>query len=145
MLTLPYVDKMFYMNIDLYRYTIGREGQSVQDDVSRSRYTHHIQIAETCFKSVDLDKLSCRQHQQYMKHELFMLFSIATAFSRTNKTAEADAALEAMWRSCEAHNKKWTDHFRKKSILLFAQIPGKAGHAIVGAAYKMANKVVRFN
>ena len=143
--TLPFVERMFYMNTDLYRYTIGREGQSVQDDVSRSRYTHHIQIAETCFKSVDLDRLSCRQHQQYMKHELFMLFCIATAFTRTNKSAEADAALEAMWCNCEAHNKKWADHFRKKSILLFAQVPGKLGHAIVGGAYKLANKVVRFN
>ena len=143
--TLPFVERMFYMNIDLYRYTIGREGQSVQDDVSRRRYTHHIQIAETCFKSVDLDKLSCRQHQQYMKHELFMLFCIATAFTRTNKSAEADAALEVMWKNCEAHNKKWADHFRKKSILLFAQAPGKVGQTLVGGAYKLANKVVRFN
>ena len=143
--TLPFVERMFYMNVDLYRYTIGREGQSVQDDVSRRRYTHHIQIAETCFKSVDLDKLSCRQHQQYMKHELFMLFCIATCFTRTNKSAEADAALDAMWRSCEAHNKKWADHFRKKSILLLAQVPGKMGQTMVGGAYKLANKVVRFN
>ena len=143
--TLPFVERMFYMNIDLYRYTIGREGQSVQDDVSRRRYTHHLQIAEQCFKSVDLDRLSCRQHQQYMKHELFMLFCIATAFTRTNKSAEADAALEVMWKNCEAHNKKWADHFRKTSVLLFAQVPGKAGHAIVGAAYKMANRIVRFN
>ena len=143
--TLPFVERMFYMNIDLYRYTIGREGQSVQDDVSRRRYTHHIQIAESCFKSVDLDKLSCRQHQQYMKHELFMLFCIATAFTRTNKSAEADAALEVMWKNCEAHSKKWADHFRKKSILLFAQAPGKVGQTLVGGAYKLANKVVRFN
>jgi len=143
--TLPYVERMFYMNVDLYRYTIGREGQSVQDDVSRRRYTHHIQIAETCFKSVDLDALTVRQHQQYMKHELFMLFCIATAFTRTNKSAEADAALEVMWKNCEAHNKKWADHFRKKSILLFAQAPGKVGQTLVGGAYKLANKVVRFN
>ena len=143
--TLPFVERMFYMNVDLYRYTIGREGQSVQDDVSRRRYTHHLLIAEQCFQSVDLDRLSCRQHQQYMKHELFMLFSIATAFSRLNRNGEADAALAQMWRSCEAHNKKWADYFRKKTVLLFAQAPGKLGHAIVGGAYKAANKIVRFN
>ncbi len=143
--TLPYVERMFYMDIDLYRYTIGREGQSVQDDVSRRRYTHHIQIAETCFKSVDLDALTVRQHKQYMKHELFMLFTIATCFSKLNRNAEADAALEQMWKNCEAHDKKWADHFRKKSILFFAQAPGKVGHTLVGGAYKLANKVVRFN
>ena len=143
--TLPYVERMFYMNTDLYRYTIGREGQSVQDDVSRRRYTHHLLIAESSFKSVDLDKLSCRRHQQYMKHELFMLFSIATAFTRLNANAEADAALEAMWKTCEEHNAKWAKHFRKKTILRFSQVPGRVGYALVGGAYKVANRVVRFN
>lgn len=143
--TLPFVERIFYMNTDLYRYTIGREGQSVQDDVSRRRYTHHLLIAEECFKSVDLDKLSCRRHQQYMKHELFMLLCIATAFTKLNRSAEADEALEAMWRGCEAHDKKWADRFRKKSILLFTQVPGKAGYDIVGGFYKLANKIVRFN
>ncbi|MBQ7098918.1 MAG: glycosyltransferase family 2 protein [Oscillospiraceae bacterium] len=143
--TLPYVERMFYMNTDLYRYTIGREGQSVQDDVSRRRYTHHLLIAEQCFKSVDLDKLSCPRHQQYMKHELFMLFSIATAFSRLNRNEEADAALEAMWSACEKHNAKWAKYFRRNTILRFAQIPGGVGQNIVAGAYKMANKVVRFN
>ena len=143
--TLPYVERMFYMDIDLYRYTIGREGQSVQDDVSRSRYTHHLQIAETCFKSVDLDSLKVRQHKQYMEHELFMLFGIATIFSRLNKCDEADAKLEAMWRSCEAHNEKWAKHFRKGSALAFINVPGKAGRTIADGFYKFANKVVRFN
>ena len=143
--TLPFVRRMFYMNTDLYRYTIGREGQSVQDDVSRRRYTHHLQIAESCFKSVNLDSLICRQHRQYMCHELFMLFSIATAFTKLNKNAEADAALEEMWRSCEAHNEKWAKHFRKGSALAFINIPGKAGRTIADGFYKYANKVVRFN
>ena len=143
--TLPYVERMFYMNTDLYRYTIGREGQSVQDDVSRRRYTHHIQIAETCFKSVDLDALTVRQHKQYMKHELFMLFGIATIFTRLNKSAEADAALEAMWRNCEAHHAKWAKHFRKGTPLYFINISGKAGQNLTSGVYKFANKVVRFN
>ena len=143
--TLPYVARMFYMNVDLYRYTIGREGQSVQDDVSRRRYTHHIQIAETCFKSVDLDSLTARQHKQYMKHELFMLFGIATIFTRLNKSAEADEKLAQMWRSCGAHNAKWAGHFRKKTALAFINISGKAGQWLTGAVYKFANKVVRFN
>ena len=143
--TLPYVERMFYMDIDLYRYTIGREGQSMQDDISRSRYTHHLLIAETCFKSVDLDSLKVRQHRQYMEHELFMLFSFATTFSRLNKSDEADANLEAMWRNCEAHNEKWSRHFRKGTALAFINIPGKMGRAIADGIYKFANRVVRFN
>ncbi|MBR2047759.1 MAG: glycosyltransferase family 2 protein [Oscillospiraceae bacterium] len=143
--TLPYVDKMFYMDIDLYRYTIGREGQSVQDDVSRRRYTHHLQIAEMAFKSVDLNQVSNKQKKAYMKHELFMLFGIATIFSRLNKNEEADAALEQMWKNCRAHDEAWADFFRKRTVLTVANAPGKAGQTITSVVYKAANKVVRFN
>ena len=143
--TLPFVERMFYMNIDLYRYTIGREGQSVQDDISRSRYTHHVQIAESCFESVELDGLSCRKHQDYMKHELYMLFCIASTFSKLNACAEADEVLENMWKACEAHDSKWAKRFRGMGILNLARIPGKAGYAAIAAAYKGANKIVRFN
>ena len=143
--TLPYVDKMFYMNIDLYRYTIGREGQSVQDDVSRRRYTHHLQIAEMAFRAVDLNQISNKQKKAYLKHELFMLFGIATVFTRLNKSEEADANLVQMWKNCEAHDEKWAKHFRKYSILALANAPGKVGQSITSVAYKAANKVVRFN
>lgn len=143
--TLPLVERMYYMDTDLYRYTIGREGQSVQDDISRSRYTHHLQIAESCFKAVDLDALKTRQHRQYMKHELFMLFSIATTMSRTNKTDESDARLVQMWKNCVAHNAKWGNYFRMKTPLFFINIPGKLGQSFTCLIYKIANKVVRFN
>ncbi len=143
--TLPYVEKMFYMNIDLYRYTIGREGQSVQDDVSRRRYSHHLQIAELAFKSVDLNQVSNKQKKAYMKHELFMLFGIATLFTRLNKTEECDAALEQMWKNCEEHDEKWAKHFRKYSPLFFVNISGKKGQTLTSVVYKAANKVVRFN
>lgn len=143
--TLPSVDRMFYMNIDLYRYTIGREGQSVQDDVSRRRYTHHLQIAEMAFKSIDLNQVSNRQKRNYMKHELFMLFGIATIFTRLNKSEEADAALEQMWNNCIAHDAKWGKHFRKRTPLLFVNFAGKPGQNFTAGVYKFANKVVRFN
>jgi len=143
--SLPDVAKMYYMDIDLYRYTIGREGQSVQDDVSRRRYTHHIQIAETCFKSVNLDHLSCKEHKRYMKHELFMLFGIATLFSRLNKTEQAEADLEAMWQRCFEHDAKYAKHFRDKTLLWFINREGKLGQDFVGFVYKTANKIVRFN
>ena len=143
--TLPFVERMYYMDLDLYRYTIGREGQSVQDDISSRRYTHHLQIAESCFKSVDLDSLKTRQQKQYMKHELFMLFGIATIFTRLNKSDEADRKLRQMWRNCENHNEKWAKHFRMYTPLTFINIPGKFGQNFTDIIYMIANKVVRFN
>lgn len=143
--TLPYVARMYYMNIDLYRYTIGREGQSVQDDVSRRRYNHHLLIAESAFKSVRLDQIENRMHRKYMEHELFMLFGIATLFTRLNKSGKCEMELEMMWRNCEKHDAKWANHFRNRTLLAFINIGGQAGQSFTEFIYKTANKIVRFN
>ena len=144
-LTLPHVDRMCYMNADLYRYWIGRPGQSVQQSVTSRRYAHQILVTERCFTACHLDDIENRQLQRYMEHELFMMFGISILFTRLNKTAETDAALEKMWESCDAFDPKWTKHFRKGSPLWFLCLPGTFGQNFSGLIYKIANRVVRFN
>ena len=143
--TLPHIKKMYYMPSDLYRYWIGRPDQSVQENVSKKRYTHHILVAESSFKSVKLDEINEPMLKRYLRHELFMLFGITTMFTRLNKSAETDADLETMWNNCKAHDKKWGDHFRHFSPLAIINIKGKFGQFLATTFYRLANKVVRFN
>jgi glycosyltransferase involved in cell wall biosynthesis len=143
--TLPHIKRMYYMPIDLYRYWIGRPDQSVQENVSKKRYTHHILVAESCFKSVKLDEISEPMLKRYIKHELFMLFGITTMFTRLNQSEETDRDLETMWDNCKAHDKKWGDYFRHISPLAIINIKGKIGQILTITFYRLANKVVRFN
>ncbi|MBQ9148114.1 MAG: glycosyltransferase family 2 protein [Oscillospiraceae bacterium] len=142
---LPYVEKMYYMNIDLYRYWIGREGQSVQQNVMMKRYQHQITCTELCFTSFHFDDIHNKMLHKYLEHELFMMFGISILFTRLNRTAETDAALEQMWANCRGFDRKWADHFRKGSPLYFICIPGAFGQRFANLVYKFCNKVVRFN
>lgn len=144
-LTLPYVHRMYYMNVDLYQYAIGREDQSVQKEVMMKRYPHQILVTEECFRSCHLDTIKGRRMKRYMKHELFMMYGISILFTRLNKSRESDADLTAMWENCRRFDKKWANHFRYRTPLFFICIPGKFGQAFSGLIYKIANKVVRFN
>lgn len=144
-LTLPHIERLYYVNMDLYRYTIGREGQSVQQNVMMKRYPHQILVTEKCFASCHLDDVTQPRLKRYMRHELFVMFGISILFTRLNKTAESDADLEKMWENCRAFDPKWADHFRKRSLLWFICIPGRFGQNFSGLIYKIANKVVRFN
>ena len=143
--TLPYVQKLYYRNTDLYRYWIGRPDQSVQQSVMSRRYSHQILVTEKCFASFHLDAVSPRQLKRYLEHELFMMFGISILFTRLNKSAESDAALEKMWETCFAFDPKWAKHFRKHSPLWFICLPGTFGQNFSGLIYRLANKVVRFN
>ena len=143
--TLPHVRKMYYMNVDLYRYWIGRPDQSVQKTVMMKRYHHQILVTEKCFRSCHLDDLTEPMLKKHMKHELFMMFGISILYARLHKSDETDAALDRMWENCRAFDAKWANHFRSRTPLWFICLPGKFGRNFAGFVYWFANHVVRFN
>ena len=143
--TLPFVQTLYYMDRDLYRYTIGRAGQSVQSDICMRRYQHQLLVAERCFSCCRLDDIQAPMLQKYMKHELFMMFGIGILFTRLNRSAEADGNLEKMWDACKEFDPKWGNYFRYRTVLRFVCIPGKFGQRFANFIYHLANKVVRFN
>ena len=142
---LPHVERMCYMDADLYRYWIGRPDQSVQENVSKKRYTHQLQVAQMCFSTCKLDNISNKRLKKYLQHELFMMFGIGIMFTRLNKTDACDRDLEQMWENCRSFDRKWANHFRSRSPLWFVCIPGKFGRWFTCAVYRFANKIVRFN
>lgn len=142
---LPNVQKMFYMNADLYRYWIGRPDQSVQQSVSVKRYRHQLLVTERCFTAYHLDDVKEKRLKAYLRHELFMMFGISVSFTRLNKTREADGDLEAMWRNCIEFDPKWGKYFRYYSPLRVICIPGRIGWHTTALVYRICNKIVRFN
>ena len=137
--------RLQYMDIDLYLYTIGREGQSVQHDIGIRKYRQHQGAARDCFTSCHLDDIQEPKQQRYLRHFFFMLFAIACCFSRLNKSDEADAALEEMWAECRAFDQKWADKLRYGTILRVMAGKSKFSRNFTVFIYKLANKVVRFN
>ncbi|MBE6684252.1 MAG: glycosyltransferase [Ruminococcaceae bacterium] len=143
-LSLPHVERMYYLNKDLYRYTIGREGQSVQRDIIKKRYKHQLLSTVLSFQSCHIDDLKSRKKRRYMKHELFMMLGISTFVTRANKTKETDADLKQMWEDCKAFDKKYGNYFRWRTPLFFANIPGAFGRWLTGVFYAISNKIVRY-
>ena len=142
---LKNAERMYYINTDLYRYTIGREGQSMAEESMKKRYTHQLKAAELCFTSFHLDDVPDRRKRKYLSHELFILLGGAIFFARLNRTEESDAKLEEMWENCRAYDRKWADHFRYRTPLLFLMFPGRFGQSMSGFFYRVSRKVVKFN
>lgn len=143
--TLPNIQKMCYMNVDLYRYWIGRPDQSVQQSAMMKRYGHQVLVTERCFHVCHLDEITQPRLKRYLRHELFMMFAISILSARLNKSAETDAALKRMWENCYAFDRRWANYFRNRTPLWFISIPGRFGQNFACFIYHFANKVVRFN
>ena len=54
---LPYVRSMYYMDVDFYRYFIGRDDQSVNEKVMISRIDQQIKVNKIMIDDVDLWKV----------------------------------------------------------------------------------------
>lgn len=143
--TLPHVKKLYYMDADLYRYTIGRQGQSIAREAMKKRYAHQVLVAEKCFCSCDFDSICNKRQKKYMKHEMFMMFAIAICFARMNRDAQSDSAVAEMWERCMGWNRKWGAFFRYRSPLWLLCLPGKFGRWFTNAVYDFANGVIRYN
>lgn len=54
---LPYVKTMYYMDVDLYRYFIGRDDQSVNEKVMMGRIDQQIKVNKLMIDAHDLNKI----------------------------------------------------------------------------------------
>ena len=122
---LPYVKKMYYLNADLYRYYIGREGQSVQRDVMTKTNQQELPFNQISVEAEAQSQISDSPgpHKRHQPDE------------KQNKIRESSYAFE----------KKWAEHFQKHTPLRLISIPGKVGRNLSSTVYTAANRVVRFN
>lgn len=59
---LPYVKTMYYLNVDLYRYFIGRSDQSVNESVMAGRIDQQVRVTKIMIDAHDLSLI--RQSQK---------------------------------------------------------------------------------
>ena len=143
--TLPHVKRMYYMDVDLYQYWIGRPDQSIQQNVMMQRYTHQLLVTKMCFTACHLDEIADKRLHKYLRHELYMMFAISILYARLHKSYEADAVLENLFAQCREYDTKWADYFRYKTTLRLICIPGRTGQNFACFVYWFANRIVRFN
>lgn len=144
--SLVHVNKMYYMNVDLYQYWIGRPDQSVQKSVMMQRYTHQLLVTELCFSACKLDDIPQKKLKKYLCHELFILFGISIVYARLHKKKESDHNMEQMFKNCSLVDEKWSRHFRYHTPLWLICIPGRLGYWISTLVYWFTNvAVIRFN
>ena len=144
---LPYVTRMCYMDVDLYHYLIGREDQSVSEESLKKKCSHQVLVSKEIFKAHDIKKIKEDNPKlaRYLYHEVVFIMAIATAFTRLNRTEEAERMVSDMWDDVAAYDKKLARRVRRASLAAFVNLPGTKGRDIGLFLYHMCHKFVAFN
>ena len=144
---LPFVNTktIYYLDLDLYRYYIGRADQSVQESQMIKRSSHQVLVSERVCIAYDLTKIENKKLRKLMTRECIFLMTIGVVFSRLAFNKEGEKQYKELWKSVKEKNPKLYRRMRYFSMATFVSIPGKLGRQIMKLGYRFAHSLVNFN
>lgn len=142
---LPYVQKMYYMNVDFYRYFIGREDQSVNEKVMMGRIDQQIQVTKIMIDAHDLTKISCKQLRKYMVKYLVMMMTVSSVFLVKINTRESLEKKDALWGYLKKKNVRLYREMSRYFLGFSMKLKSKAGRKIIVIGYHISRKIFGFN
>lgn len=144
---LPHVKTMYYMDLDLYRYFIGREDQSVNERVMVSRVDQQILVTRLMFGYYDLKELQKTQPEKakYMFRYLSMMMAICDSLLNLDGSEEALQKKQALWRDILSEHPELRHRLKRFSLAGVSNLPGRMGRKVELTIYRTANRIFKFN
>jgi hypothetical protein len=142
---LPYVRTMYYMDVDFYRYYIGRDDQSVNEKVMIGRIDQQIRVNKIMIDDVDLHKVASPKCRKYMLNYLEIITVITTVMLLRSGTEENLEKKRELWKYIKERDITLFHKLRRGILGQTMNLPGRPGRKISIAAYRISQKVVGFN
>lgn len=142
---LPYVQNMYYLDVDFYRYFIGRDDQSVNEKVMIKRIDQQIKVNKIMADDVDLWKITNRHLRNYMFNYLEIITVVSTIMCIRSGTEENLEKKRELWSYIKEKDLRLFHHLRRGILGQTMNLPGRGGRKISVAAYKLSQKIVGFN
>lgn len=142
---LNHVEKMYYLDVDLYRYYIGREDQSVNEEVMISRIDQQLfinkQLIQNYSDTPEIDVFV----KKYMQNHIEIVTAISSVLLLKEGSEESLSKKEELWSYIKKNNPKLYKQLRSGLIGLGLNLPGRMGRKTAIGAYRVAQKIYGFN
>lgn len=143
---LPHVHTLYYLDVDMYRYFIGREGQSINEDVMRSRIDQQLHITKMMIEAVDIEEATTEAKlARYMENYLAMMMCICSTFLRMDESREAETKRSDIWNFLRTRHPPTYVRVRNNILNVVVNLPGHLGRNIGLGAYQLARRMYKFN
>ena len=143
---LPYVKSMYYMDLDLYRYFIGRADQSVNESVMIGRVDQQLRVTKHMIDCQDLDALKGQKRlRAYMVHYLSVMMAVSYIFLRLDGSAEAHEKRTELWQYLKSHTSTGVYNAVKYNLGGLTNMKFPGSDKVILGAYRAARKIFKFN
>ena len=143
---LPYVKTLYYLDVDLYRYFIGRNDQSVNERVMISRIDQQIYVNKLMIDAYCLPQDVSNKHlARYMLSYLAMICCVTSIMLLISGTPENLEKRRELWQYFKKKYPSMYWRVRLGGRGIVSNPPGKISYGIVVRCYRMAQKIYKFN
>ncbi len=144
---LPFVESIIYFDLDLYHYFIGREDQSVNENVMITRVDQQIKVTKLIASSLDLAyvKEVYPKLYSYLLRMLSMMMTISSVYLLMKGDKESLEKREELWDYVKKLDSTTYKKLKYFKLAGFTYLPTKVGSFITLKGYKIARKVYKFN
>jgi glycosyltransferase involved in cell wall biosynthesis len=142
---MPFVKRMYYMNAAVYHYFIGRDDQSVQENIMIKRIDQQLLVNHRLFSDVDLHYLKNKSMRRYLLNYLEIVTAISSVMLIISSTAENLRRKEKLWKDIKRKNPDTWRILRFRMIGIVLHLPGAWGRLVIKKIYKIYKNRYGFN
>ena len=144
---LPYTERLYYINIDLYHYFIGRADQSVNEKVMLKNIDQQVKIAHLMSHAADLGHVRSVNPKlaNYIRRYLSMIYAITTVLLLMIGTDRSHRQYTELWEELQKLDPETYRLLRYHSMSILTTLPGWKGRRAIIAGYHLARRIYKFN
>jgi glycosyltransferase involved in cell wall biosynthesis len=145
---LPYVKTLYYMDVNFYRYYIGRSDQSVNEQVMISRIDQQIKVNKMMIDYYIAEKqriLANGKVRRYMVNYLDIITTVSSVLLIRSGLEENLEKKKELWKYIRDNDKVLWIRLRSGILGSAMNLPGKVGRRISVDGYKLCQRIFHFN
>lgn len=144
---LPWVKNMYYLDVNFYRYFIGRDDQSVNESVMMGRIDQQLRVNKLMvdFFVEKNPRNMNKKLRNYMFNYLAIITTVSSILLIKMETDEALEMKNELWNYIKEKDKYVYNKLRNGILGTSMNLPGKVGRKISEIGYTVCQKIFKFN
>ena len=142
---LPLVKTIYYLDVDLYRYFIGRSDQSVNETVMISRIDQNIRVNKLMLDVYAKANVPEKKKRSYMLKFLEIVITVSSILLVKGGSEEQLAKKQQLWDDIRRDYPDMYKQLRRRPLGIALHLPGKIGRKIMIWGYGISQRIFGFN
>jgi len=142
---LEQVKTLYYINVDFYRYFIGREDQSVNESVMIKRIDQQLAVNKLMIRHKSLQAIENPQLREQMYHQIEIITAVSNILVLRSASKENLDKTAELWDYIRNHDQDLYRRLRRSFLGIMTNLPGRLGRRLSVGMYRISQKVFGFN